>query len=87
MRDYITREEAQDKYCETCNFVEICSSYCEGRIKFDEIPAADVKLVVRGEWKNGHCSVCGKDIASVLDTWTSVQKFDFCPNCGAEMGG
>jgi len=38
-----------------------------------------------GEWKNGHCSCCGEDIASMLDTWTNVQNFLFCPNCGAKM--
>ena len=38
-----------------------------------------------GEWKNGHCSCCGEDVSSMLDTWTNVQKFLFCPNCGAKM--
>lgn len=40
-----------------------------------------------GEWKNGHCSCCGEDVSSMLDTWTNVQKFLFCPNCGAKMEG
>lgn len=40
-----------------------------------------------GEWKNGHCSCCGEDISSMLDTWTNVQNFLFCPNCGAKMEG
>ena len=38
-----------------------------------------------GEWKNGHCSCCGVDVASMLDTWTNVQNLLFCPNCGAKM--
>ena len=38
-----------------------------------------------GEWKNGHCSCCGEDVSSMLNTWTNVQKFRFCPNCGAKM--
>lgn len=38
-----------------------------------------------GEWKNGHCSCCGEDVSSMLDTWTNIQSFHFCPNCGAEM--
>lgn len=38
-----------------------------------------------GEWKNGHCSCCGEDVSSMLDTWTNVQNFLFCPNCGAKM--
>jgi len=40
-----------------------------------------------GEWKNGHCSCCGEDVSSMLDTWTNVQNFLFCPNCGAKMEG
>ena len=39
----------------------------------------------KGEWKNGHCSCCGEDVSSVLDTWTNVQNFLFCPYCGANM--
>ncbi len=38
-----------------------------------------------GEWKNGHCSCCGEDVSSMLDTWTNVQNFLFCPKCGAKM--
>lgn len=38
-----------------------------------------------GEWKNGHCSCCGEDVASMLDTWTNVQNFPFCPICGAKQ--
>lgn len=38
-----------------------------------------------GYWENGHCTCCGEDIASRLDTWTNVQTFSFCPKCGAEM--
>ena len=49
------------------------------------IPAADVRPVVHGRWKNGHCSHCGEDVASRLDFWTSVQRFLYCPFCGALM--
>lgn len=49
----------------------------------DDLPAADVQPVKRGEWgKRAYgrlqCSYCGKceDIAT-----------DFCPNCGARMDG
>jgi len=38
-----------------------------------------------GQWKNGHCSCCGEDISSMLDTWTNIQNFLFCPKCGAKM--
>lgn len=49
----------------------------------DSIPAADVRPVVRGEWRKiGKigcifvCSACDK---------TFPCKTDFCPNCGADM--
>lgn len=49
----------------------------------DELPAADVQPVKRGEWGERaygrlQCSYCGKceDIAT-----------NFCPNCGARMDG
>lgn len=51
----------------------------------DEMPAANVQSVKRGKWNKGHCSSCGEDIASRLDTWTNIQSFKFCPICGALM--
>ena len=52
----------------------------------DDLPAADVRPVVRGKWidhQEGRwiyvkCSECG----TVHDV-----KSNFCPNCGAAMGG
>ena len=29
------------------------------------------------------CSICGEEPAA----WSSINKFDFCPNCGADMRG
>lgn len=54
------------------------------------LPAADVKPVVRGEWvpKNADgswrvdtCSACKKDTHYVR----YAPAYDFCPNCGADM--
>lgn len=55
------------------------------------IPTADVRENVRGEWKKGGeqpyfrkhfdivvCSVCNK---------RGEQRWNFCPNCGADMRG
>lgn len=52
--------------------------YTEAESKYREILERK-----RGEWlykdmKGQFCSVCGKQ---------SVWKFDFCPNCGANMRG
>ena len=57
---------------------------------FEHIPAADVRPVVRGEWKKSYadhesfgvrpffryCSECHE---------STVYTYNFCPNCGADM--
>lgn len=62
----------------------------EFQVLIEEIPAADVKLVVRGKWvpKNTDgswrvdtCSACKKDTHYVR----YAPAYDFCPNCGADM--
>lgn len=61
----------------------------------DEVPAADVRPVVRGRWikqnddpldGNFYCSAChsGIDIATGSETPIDRKMF-FCPNCGADM--
>ena len=62
------------------------------------LPAADVRPVKRGEWKEtmepmgwteeacAECSVCGETF--VLDEYAieDIQReFKFCPRCGADM--
>ena len=53
-----------------------------------DIPAADVRPVVYGEWEPGNpvCPVCGEDKFKGLDAdiWADWQP-PFCPNCGADM--
>ena len=54
-----------------------------------EIPAADVCPVVRGRWiekpyllgTTNVCSVCGANYGMPHG------KYNFCPNCGADMRG
>ena len=60
----------------------------------DEVPAADFRPVVRGEWINDHngkysasgdnfyCSIC-KD--PCLRAFGEPAKTNYCPNCGADM--
>ena len=52
----------------------------------EAIPAADVRPVVRGKWDDDgygwvRCSICRGAIAVAR----GGNKFNFCPNCGADM--
>lgn len=56
------------------------------RDQIDDIPTADVRENVKGEWifpygdkKYKRCSACGKTFYSIPST------SNFCPNCGAQM--
>lgn len=55
-----------------------------------DIPAADVRLVVYGQWEPGNpvCPVCGEDKFKGIDAdiWADWQPL-FCPNCGCYMEG
>lgn len=67
----------------------------------DEMPTADVKPVVRGEWEDkevfetaeeyieqwqsARCSACGKYHTTPYMYY--FDKFNYCPNCGAKMEG
>ena len=55
------------------------------------IPAADVRPVVRGQWKLDSdpgepwryvCNICGE---KTKDTVMGKPRANFCPNCGADM--
>ena len=61
-------------------------------IVLKEIPPADVRPVVRGEWilktddfdfVDGKCSVCSYTDSFFEENWL----YNFCPNCGADMRG
>jgi hypothetical protein len=77
MDEYIKREDAINSVFE---------AFADGKSAYDAlnaIPAADVRPVVRGEWrkigKTGCifvCSACDK---------TFPCKTHYCPNCGADM--
>lgn len=56
----------------------------------DDIPSADVRENVRGEWMHdkddalvsGYCSCCGW---TTIYTETEIAYMQFCPSCGADM--
>lgn len=72
--------------------VQIERALCDGlpyHRTIDEIPAADVRPVVRGKWGlDPQCPVCGEDRYKGLDAdiWADWEP-PFCPNCGADMRG
>ena len=88
MPEYIDRASAAKiicAWCGTCPNPTVedllkCDDICP---EFAQIPAADVRPVVHGEWihlsKSDKCSVCGYDTGKYEPpTW-------FCPKCGADM--
>ena len=58
-------------------------AYCE----IKDLPPADVKPVVRGEWKRIDEYVYGEKWQCTCCEETNQWRARFCPNCGAEMGG
>jgi hypothetical protein len=87
MAEYIERAKATDALIDNTpligiNLEETVNAVCD-------IPSADVRPVVRGQWKDAmqschdsphvKCSVCGEYY------WQYFKKFNFCPNCGADM--
>ena len=54
------------------------------------MPTVDAVEVVHGRWIEAEdgdgavCSVCGEDFCNV---YLEVERFLYCPNCGAKMDG
>lgn len=96
MSDPIDRKAAIDAVCKVCLVCDYnkCkgrnhfSKWCEEITALREIPSAEPK---KGKWtkaydgNDGHvkCTACFK----TYDYITHAQYFNYCPNCGAKMGG
>lgn len=90
MTEYIDRQAAKEKLCGMCRW-EGTSNCDECEHPIDDIPAAaDVRENVKGEWKaiivnetfaECKCTNCGA-VEYFNHGW---KKFNFCPNCGADM--
>jgi hypothetical protein len=54
------------------------------------ISASDVVEVVHGKWEEADdgdgvvCSICREDFCNI---YLEVDRFKYCPNCGAKMDG
>ena len=92
MSDYISREAAIKLF----NFAVLDCLGMEPTIRagdiikaLESIPAADVRLVVRGrwieDWETGcsECSVCHDGF--LWEDFKGVADWKYCPSCGAEM--
>ena len=96
MAEYIKREDA---YTTLTDYYHHSTETQHMALKeaLDRVPAADVRPVVRGEWigypeclkytnaySDDHivCSAC-EECFSILDN--DCERFNFCPNCGADM--
>lgn len=93
MNDYISRQAAIDTTYKLRENFKCWDRYDDVVIRkaYADIPTADVRKNVRGEWievlrdtyGGGHfpfskCSVCQSE--QIMDS-------NFCPNCGADMRG
>ena len=91
MSEYIEREALKEMFLSNNKPLEtaICSV-------IDSVPAADVAPVAHGEWvlvgTNEHdyetsveekCSLCGRYVYR----YDTEPQDNFCPHCGAKMGG
>ena len=96
--DYIKREDALNALCDICVDKLICDKAYQTKChkKFMDIPAADVRENVRGDWvgeADGYA-----DGSLVYDMWycshcgyrcedDEPPKWNYCPICGADMRG
>lgn len=90
MGEYIEREAVYSlakKICDAIYSKEFQRLNFGRRILdlIDDLPAADVKPMVHGKWKERRFSenVYGVECSVCHTTWDTVT--DYCPFCGAEM--
>ena len=99
MSDYISREAAIKMHCAQCHCInailnpDTCHKGCIEYLKFEEIPAADVRPVVKAEWffveeLNEHFDIyCCKKCGAHRNIRKGELKPFFCEWCGADMRG
>ena len=84
MDEYINRREFLEHMQGT-------SRYFTVKFDIENFPAADVAPVRHGRWVYAktyydmdecNCSLCGQLMTTAID-----KRMNFCPNCGAMMGG
>ena len=97
MMDYISREAVKlhiFEYGINHRDNGSIASACENlERQINSLPAADVREVKKGKWKEtgrdhiySVCPIC-REPYSKLDFFGEKQNRNFCPNCGADMRG
>lgn len=89
MAEYIEREMAKAYFTPSpgVEIIGTVSVAVESLLQtIDNIPAADVRPVKRGQWK---CTALGNYACSYCSCEPyysgSIKTLNFCPNCGADM--
>ena len=90
-RDFISRDDAKIAAWTILEGMGVSAKHNERLVEevdavVDDIPAADVRPVVRGKWQPWEqdrpplkwysCDYCG---------FHALSKSNYCPNCGADM--
>ena len=100
MAEYIEREALEVALNHRLNFLmaengeydHYTSGFDEAVTRVENFPAADVAPVRHGRWVSvPHklarvCSVCNRDEPYKFAD-IDADVYDYCPNCGAKMGG
>ena len=88
MSEYIARQALLDAVppTEEDKQISLYGAVADFIVMVNAIPAADVALVVHGEWEH-HC-ICSVCKIACGPKNEAVRKFySYCPNCGAKMDG
>ena len=90
MSEYISKEYISNielkRWSDACG----AESYAYSRVLDDiaEAPIADVVEVKHGRWylaDDGDGLVCGECGEDFCHIYLEVERFNYCPNCGAQM--
>lgn len=97
MAEYIDRREVVEAICFNCSEINICVGVCDDTDRIINIPAADVRPMVRGKWLMDRdpgepwkytwkykCDQCGE---VTNNTCMGKPRYNYCPMCGADMRG
>lgn len=76
--------------CFENGYATVFDRFAKAICKFSilDAPTVDAVPVVHGRWKEADdgdgavCSVCGEDFCNI---YLEVERFKYCPNCGALM--